>query len=346
MALRRHVAPPAVLLLLLFATAGPSLAQQSNGTSHHSHTTGGFTTTTAVVLVVLISAFVLLTLFSVYINRCAQTRPPPPRRASRAAPHQSPAADGGDAAAARARGLDKETVESFPTAVYGDVKARVAARPGLLECAVCLAAFEDDDELRVLPACCHVFHPGCIDPWLAGAVTCPLCRADLSAPPSGESCEPTAMARQEPEEQEDDEACLVAAFTPESVVSFGATRPREFHYRRTQSAMEMPDRHTLMLPEHVMRELAAVRRHRRAASLAGYPDAVERTPRWLTSFWRSMSWRPQSRTEPDDAYAAAQEHGGGKRVVPITGVAPAERPSVSGSGGDKQKPDVDALDRV
>ncbi|KAL6648671.1 hypothetical protein ACP70R_012895 [Stipagrostis hirtigluma subsp. patula] len=340
----RRVAPPAVLLLLLVAAAGPSLAQQGNDTSQHYHTTGGFTTTTIVVLVVLVSAFVLLTLFSVYINRCAQPRPPP-RRAPRAAPDHHHAADGGAGAAARTRGLDKETVESFPTAVYGDVKARVAAKSGPLECAVCLAAFEDQDELRVLPACCHVFHPDCIDPWLAGAVTCPLCRADLSAPASTESSDLTApheAVDEEPEEH--DEACLVAAFTPESVISFGATRSHEFHYRRTQSAMDMPDRHTLRLPEHVMRELAAVRRHRRAASLAGYPEGVDRTPRWLTSFWRSVSWQRHGRTDSDDA---APEHGGSKRVVPITG-APAERPSGSGSGGDdkEKKPDFDALNRV
>ncbi|XP_066392308.1 E3 ubiquitin-protein ligase ATL9-like [Miscanthus floridulus] len=64
---------------------------------------------------------------------------------------------------ARGAGLDREVVESFPTAVYGDV--RVAAKSGpSLECAVCLAAFEDRNELRVLSACCHVFHPDCIDP--------------------------------------------------------------------------------------------------------------------------------------------------------------------------------------
>lgn len=356
-----------VLVLALSTAAIPSLAQQSNGTSggggHHTKkTAGGFTPTTVIVLVVLISAFVVLTLFSIYINRCGPARPPP-RRLARYAPDQlAAAADGGGAGGAvhaerRARvGLDRETVESFPTAVYGDVKARVAAKSGPLECAVCLAAFEDHDELRVLPACCHVFHPDCIDPWLAGAVTCPLCRADLTvsqptAAPA-ESCELTARqeaVREEPDEEEEeaderDEACLVAAFTPESVMSLGAARPHEFHYRRTQSAMDMPDRHTLRLPEHVMKELAAVRRHRRAASLAGYPDAVERTPRWLASFWRSVSWQRPGRAETD----VPEDHGGGsKRVVPITG-APAERPSGSGAAADDKEKSADfgALNQV
>ncbi|XP_066388608.1 E3 ubiquitin-protein ligase Os03g0188200-like isoform X2 [Miscanthus floridulus] len=369
---RRRIAPPLVVLflLLLSTAARPSRAQSSNTTiTHHSRpAVGGFTPTTVIVLVALISAFVILTLFSIYINRCAPTRAPPPQRPpSRYAPpdhhHAAAAAGGGGGGAvvhlerrARGAGLDREVVESFPTAVYGDVKARVVAKSGPpLECAVCLAAFEDRDELRVLPACCHVFHPDCIDPWLAGSVTCPLCRADLTVtapytPPASfsEGCDLTAArqeaAREETDDEERDEARLVAAFTPESVISFGAARPHEFHYRRTQSAMDVPDRHTLRLPEHVMKELAAVRRHRRAASLAGYPDGgVERTPGWLASFWQSVSWQRPSRTDPD---AVVDEHGGSsKRVVPITGT-PAQSPSGSGAATeDKEKPNHDALNQ-
>ncbi|TYJ04507.1 hypothetical protein E1A91_A12G095400v1, partial [Gossypium mustelinum] len=40
--------------------------------------------------------------------------------------------------------------------------------------------FEDDEALRVIPKCCHVFHLYCIDAWLAYQVTCPVCRAKLS----------------------------------------------------------------------------------------------------------------------------------------------------------------------
>ncbi|RLN07469.1 E3 ubiquitin-protein ligase ATL6-like [Panicum miliaceum] len=36
----------------------------------------------------------------------------------------------------------------------------------VLKCAVCLMAFEDDDDLRLLPHCSHAFHLECIDPCL------------------------------------------------------------------------------------------------------------------------------------------------------------------------------------
>uniref|UniRef100_A0A452ZXQ7 RING-type E3 ubiquitin transferase n=3 Tax=Aegilops tauschii subsp. strangulata TaxID=200361 RepID=A0A452ZXQ7_AEGTS len=37
---------------------------------------------------------------------------------------------------------------------------------GVLECVVCLMAFEEAEDLRLLPHCLHAFHPECIDPWL------------------------------------------------------------------------------------------------------------------------------------------------------------------------------------
>ncbi|KAF7045775.1 hypothetical protein CFC21_054852 [Triticum aestivum] len=346
-----------LLFLLLSSTALPCLAQQSNSTGHtrSSRTAGGFSPTTVVVLVVLIAAFVVLTLFSIYINRCTGGHPVP-RRPYRSTVPDQPVDAAAHSDRCRPRGLDKEVVEAFPTAVYGDVKARMATnKSGPLECAVCLTEFEDSDELRVLPACCHVFHPECIDPWLAGAVTCPLCRADLTEPPAIPAAAESrgyltdTAVQEEPEEL--DEECSVVSFTAESLTSFSTVWRHEFtgaeynHYRRTQSAMDAPDRHTLRLPEHVMKELAAVRRHRRAASLAAeYPDtADQKTPGWLTSFLRSMSWQRQSRGDSD----AGEEHGGSKRIHPVAG-APVEKPSGSGSGGDEKKEssDVDALNRV
>jgi hypothetical protein len=49
-------------------------------------------------------------------------------------------------------------------------------------CGVCLADFEDGDELRVLP-CSHRFHKECIDHWLLeSSPACPVDKRDLRSP--------------------------------------------------------------------------------------------------------------------------------------------------------------------
>lgn len=77
------------------------------------------------------------------------------------------------------KGLDPAVLASLPVAPYAEV-----AGSGMVgsECAVCLAEFGGGDAVRVMAACGHGFHVGCIDPWLAGHVTCPVCRSDLAAP--------------------------------------------------------------------------------------------------------------------------------------------------------------------
>ena len=50
---------------------------------------------------------------------------------------------------------------------------------GTLECTICLCEFEDDETLRLIPKCDHVFRPECIDMWLESYTTCPVCLANL-----------------------------------------------------------------------------------------------------------------------------------------------------------------------
>ncbi|KAM5575191.1 putative RING-H2 finger protein ATL36 [Rosa sericea] len=77
------------------------------------------------------------------------------------------------------RGLEAAVIETFPILPYTAVK-HLKIGKGALECAVCLSQFEDYETLRLLPKCYHVFHPQCIDPWLASHLTCPVCRANLA----------------------------------------------------------------------------------------------------------------------------------------------------------------------
>ena len=67
---------------------------------------------------------------------------------------------------------------------FGDVTERM---PGVCDtCAVCLSQLRDQDKVRELRNCCHVFHRDCIDRWVdhdhehdENHNTCPLCRAPL-----------------------------------------------------------------------------------------------------------------------------------------------------------------------
>lgn len=75
-------------------------------------------------------------------------------------------------------GLDPKIIQSFPTFSYSSVKDYRKEKYGL-ECAICLIEFENDDVLRLLTLCCHVFHQECIDLWLEFHNTCPVCRRGL-----------------------------------------------------------------------------------------------------------------------------------------------------------------------
>ncbi|KAL5213426.1 hypothetical protein ABZP36_024273 [Zizania latifolia] len=78
-----------------------------------------------------------------------------------------PPAKGGRAAA-------KTAVEGLPTVVVAEADA---AR-GDTQCAVCKDGIKSAERARRLP-CAHLYHDGCILPWLAIRNTCPLCRHEL-----------------------------------------------------------------------------------------------------------------------------------------------------------------------
>ncbi|RDX79543.1 RING-H2 finger protein ATL11, partial [Mucuna pruriens] len=106
-----------------------------------------------------------------------------------------------------ANGLNQATIETFPTFLYSDVKGLKIGKD-TLACAVCLNEFEDDETLRMIPKCCHVYHPICIDAWLASHSTCPVCRANLVPQPEDINTNtnmPPILSIQIPDEQEEEE---------------------------------------------------------------------------------------------------------------------------------------------
>ncbi|KAK4758344.1 hypothetical protein SAY87_019645 [Trapa incisa] len=158
-----------------------------------------FNPTTAIIMVVLVSAFFLMGFVSVYVRKCGdgrhRGRPWDPSEGTflfRRRSHRG--ADRGD-------GIDASVIESFPTFEYSTVKG-LKIDKAALECAVCLNEFEDDDVLRLLPRCNHVFHPDCIDAWLSSHVTCPVCRANL-VPNPDEKLDLSVIPMNEPEPEPD-----------------------------------------------------------------------------------------------------------------------------------------------
>ncbi|MCL7028634.1 hypothetical protein MKW94_030055 [Papaver nudicaule] len=96
----------------------------------------------------------------------------------------------------RAVGLDASTIKSYPKLLYSEVNLcgiGTSTNPITFTstscCPVCLADYNNDDTLRLLPYCGHFFHPQCVDPWLLQHPTCPVCRSSspIANPKSGET---------------------------------------------------------------------------------------------------------------------------------------------------------------
>ncbi|KAM3293114.1 hypothetical protein ACQJBY_036594 [Aegilops geniculata] len=86
--------------------------------------------------------------------------------------------------AAGGGGVDPAAIAAFPTRAFSAAGCpRGEAADASAMCVVCLAEYEDDDVLRVLPYCGHDFHVACIDTWLKQHSTCPVCRVSLRNDP-------------------------------------------------------------------------------------------------------------------------------------------------------------------
>ncbi|CAM6093708.1 unnamed protein product [Calypogeia fissa] len=156
-----------------------------------SNFTAKFNPSMAIIIIVLISAFLFMGFFSIYVRRCTRNTGSSNLDAARQAQR--------DAVSTRqAQGLDKSVVEALPLVGYSLVKGLKGGKD-ISECAVCLSEFEDDENLRLLPKCGHIFHPDCIDMWFHSHSTCPLCRSSL-VPVDGKEVEGEEHSHSEEEE--------------------------------------------------------------------------------------------------------------------------------------------------
>lgn len=136
---------------------------------------GHFNPSLAIIVIVLLSALFLVGFFSIYFRR--RIDEDDGMRRSRRRPRGILPQEWWEDDSTR--GLDRAVIESFPVFSYDLVKGLKAQTKEIVECAVCLSEFRDDEQLRLLPKCSHAFHPDCIDTWLFSHITCPVCRIIL-----------------------------------------------------------------------------------------------------------------------------------------------------------------------
>lgn len=321
--------PNHLLLLLLLQRSCLGLAQSVGPSPSHSN--GGFSTVTGVILGCLVVLFFGIAVFSLcfyqrrYINDITTNRP---------TGGTAPTTSSESGQRSIQKGVDSSVLETFPIMEYAAVK-KLSTVKGPLECAVCLSEFADDESLKLLPGCFHVFHPECIDQWLENHTTCPVCRADLSNPsvPSGDADATSEATGTGTVTTEGHEIIQIDVSGEPSVV------------------IHTVDRFTLRLPHYMIKEIEESRKYRRSVSIAGYAydrrgSTNERSGR-LRGFIRSFSTAWQR--EPDSGSRSI------KRVFALTEVAevPMNSRSIgSSSSGENQGQrlsnvsDIALLDRV
>ncbi|EER90228.1 putative RING-H2 finger protein ATL37 [Sorghum bicolor] len=99
-------------------------------------------------------------------------------------------------------GLSQGDIEAIPAFEYCAAGADAGGGSGsepsswssVEECAVCISVLRDGETVRRLTACGHAFHARCINGWLRGHATCPICRAGIKVVAGDGEPSPVAAA--------------------------------------------------------------------------------------------------------------------------------------------------------
>ncbi|KAH7669596.1 Zinc finger RING/FYVE/PHD-type protein [Dioscorea alata] len=115
----------------------------------------------AVSLLGIITTAILLVSYYLYVVKCCRRR-----REMIGRWRESPCMN---------QGLTEQAIQAIPIIQFR------ADRSSFHECSVCLNEFQEDERLKILPHCFHVFHMDCIDTWLQSNSNCPVCRGGISS---------------------------------------------------------------------------------------------------------------------------------------------------------------------
>ncbi|MBA0795588.1 hypothetical protein Gohar_006441 [Gossypium harknessii] len=168
---------------LLYGVIGGPVASSENNSSERSHSSSSSIESAkpSIIIIILILSITLLVSVSLclllrhlnrrclrHLSRSSTSTIIASAASHRVSPEQSPTA---------------LLLDSLPLFTFSSITRRRSNGDSTVsgDCAVCLSKFEQQDQLRLLPLCCHAFHAQCIDTWLTSNQTCPLCRSPLFA---------------------------------------------------------------------------------------------------------------------------------------------------------------------
>ena len=277
---RKQNALPALVLFLLLSVSELASSQPAQ----HSHR---LALTIYLVIFCVIAFFLILAFLPDCIRRCNE--------AVNGSVDPSVGGARGETNATVARGIDASMIETFPTFIYSEVKTQKIGN-GALECAICLNEFGDDETLRLLPKCDHVFHAHCIGAWLQGHVTCPVCRTNLaySQQQMAEPVEPEVITETDIESQQP----VISEPVVESVARVKLVRSHTTGHSVILPG-ECTERFTLRLPYDLRKKIRANWKMNRSNSLSVLPRStgkpvdrsLDRWDQWLFIKSPQFMWR-------------------------------------------------------
>ncbi|KAF8266221.1 hypothetical protein EI94DRAFT_1586477, partial [Lactarius quietus] len=81
----------------------------------------------------------------------------------------------------RPRHTPDHVIELLPTAMFKEWRNAESDQ----RCPICLDDYQEDDRVMKLSDCSHWLHKNCLQQWLRGATTCPVCRQRVGGPQPG-----------------------------------------------------------------------------------------------------------------------------------------------------------------
>ncbi|WVZ08347.1 hypothetical protein V8G54_021693 [Vigna mungo] len=80
----------------------------------------------------------------------------------------------------KSEGIQPEILNKIPVFSISTPQTSIHLNQNI-ECSICLGQWEDEDVVRLLPSCNHVFHKSCIDAWFMHHANCPVCRSPVTS---------------------------------------------------------------------------------------------------------------------------------------------------------------------